>query len=153
MNFQEIEKEFEKEFPSSVLDMAQVALGLRPELEQFKNDGWLSTKIKDFLRQKLSQVRQQITSEETRKKLSVAHIKDDIGYYGIHARIKTKLGKPTKCSNPNCKSVNTRRFHWASISREAKVDPSDYISLCPSCHKIYDIRGLTLEELFNFKKN
>lgn len=83
---------------------------------------------------------------------------DNAGYVAMHIWIKNKLGKANKCSNPNCyypKPIQYRkpiekpkRFEWASISRKNKRDVNDYIQLCPSCHRIYDIRKLTLNELY-----
>ena len=53
-----------------------------------------------------------------------------------------------KCENPKCKYKNPKRYEWASISRESLRDKNDYIQLCPSCHRRYDINKLTLKQLY-----
>lgn len=73
---------------------------------------------------------------------------DKAGYVAIHTWLKNQNGKASECSNPNCKSQNPKRFEWASISRKWKRDVKDYIELCPSCHRIFDINNLTLKELY-----
>lgn len=83
---------------------------------------------------------------------------DRAGYVAKHIWLKNKLGKASKCSNPNCiypKPVKYRkpilkpkRFEWASISRKNLRDITDYVSLCPSCHRKYDINKLTLKKLY-----
>lgn len=73
---------------------------------------------------------------------------DKAGYVAIHAWLKKTNGKASECSNPNCKYVNPKRFEWASISRKWKRDIKDYVELCPSCHRKFDINGLTLKELY-----
>lgn len=80
------------------------------------------------------------------------------GYVAIHTWLKKKVGKATKCSNPNCsypKPVkyrkpiqNPKRFEWASISRKTKRDTKDWVELCPSCHRKYDINKLTLKQIY-----
>lgn len=83
---------------------------------------------------------------------------DEAGYTAIHIWLRNKLGKATKCDNPKCiypKPIKYRkpilkpkRYEWASISRNALRDVSDYIQLCTSCHRKYDINKLKLEELY-----
>ena len=83
---------------------------------------------------------------------------DNAGYVAIHIWLKNKLGKATRCENPNCKYPKKvkyrqpiskpKRFEWASISRKNLRDKNDYIQLCPSCHRTYDINKLTLKQLY-----
>lgn len=83
---------------------------------------------------------------------------DKAGYVAIHIWLKNKYGKAFKCENPNCtypKPIKYRkpllkpkRFEWASISRENKRNREDWIQLCPSCHRKYDIKKLTLKQLY-----
>ena len=83
---------------------------------------------------------------------------DNAGYVAIHIWLKKKLGKACKCENPNCvypkkikyrkPIIKPRRYEWANISRENKRDINDWIQLCPSCHRTYDINKLTLKELY-----
>lgn len=62
---------------------------------------------------------------------------DDAGYTAIHEWIRRNIGKADHCSfNPNHKST---RYHWANISGNYMRDADDYASLCPSCHRTYDL--------------
>lgn len=63
---------------------------------------------------------------------------DDVGYRNLHRWVERKLGKAIKCEFCNVKGKS--RYHWASISHNAKRDLSDYIQLCVSCHKKYDAK-------------
>lgn len=44
--------------------------------------------------------------------------------------------------------LKPKRYEWASISRKNIRDLSDWVSLCPSCHRKYDINKLTIGELY-----
>lgn len=57
---------------------------------------------------------------------------DEVGYSAIHAWIKRKLGKPSKCEE--CCTVEATRFEWANISGQYKRDFSDWKRLCSKCH-------------------
>lgn len=70
------------------------------------------------------------------------------GYSTFHYRVRKKAGKPKFCSNKQCTSINPKRFEWALIrGREYSDDPADYISLCPSCHRKYDLTEETRKKL------
>ena len=83
---------------------------------------------------------------------------DNAGYVAIHIWLKNKLGKANRCENPNCiypkkikyrkPIIKSKRFEWASISRKSLRDKNDYVQLCPSCHRKYDINKLTLKQLY-----
>ena len=61
---------------------------------------------------------------------------DDVGYSALHSWIKRKLGKPNYCDV--CKTVSTKRFEWANISKKYKRELSDWRSLCSKCHHRFD---------------
>jgi hypothetical protein len=74
----------------------------------------------------------------------------------IHYWLYRRLGKATKCSNPNC--FYPRRsghrilfypqsFEWANISHEYHRDVKDFISLCVSCHHLYDYHKCDLQHI------
>ena len=68
--------------------------------------------------------------------------KKKIGYNNIHTKLVKLNGKATYCSNKNCNYSNPKRYEWALIhGREYSVNIADYIPLCPSCHRKYDITG------------
>jgi len=52
----------------------------------------------------------------------------------------------------NADSIGVReraRYEWANISGEYKRDVSDYIQLCPSCHRKFDMGKITLNQIKN----
>ena len=89
-------------------------------------------------------------TEEHKRKLSEAHKGkmigeespvwkgDNVGYQGLHSWVQRQLGNPTKCEHCDLEDTNSRRFHWANISRKYKRDLKDFIRLCAKCHSKYD---------------
>jgi hypothetical protein len=61
---------------------------------------------------------------------------DDIGYNLRHRRIEAILGKPRFCES--CKSTTAKQYDWANISKEYKLDVSDWKRLCRRCHVNFD---------------
>lgn len=43
---------------------------------------------------------------------------DDVGYAALHTWVKTRLGKPKKCSY--CKTTSAKKYEWASIGHAYK---------------------------------
>lgn len=87
-------------------------------------------------------------SEEHRKNLSINSGQwkgDEVGYFGLHAWVVKKLGKPRYCGYcQNDKKVGEKQYHWANISHAYRRDLSDWIRLCSSCHKLYDLGKIKL---------
>ena len=71
---------------------------------------------------------------------------DNAGYVAKHIWIKTNYGKASKCELNS--SHIFRRFEWANISGKYERNISDYIQLCPSCHRKFDLGKLKI----NFEK-
>lgn len=69
---------------------------------------------------------------------------DNISYRGLHAWVVRKLGKPNMCSNCKKDNLYGRQIHWANISHEYKRDLYDWIRLCQSCHRNYDLGKIEL---------
>jgi hypothetical protein len=65
---------------------------------------------------------------------------DDVGYIALHAWIYRKKGKPQVCEHCGA-TREKRRLNWANIDHQYKRDLDDFISLCVSCHKIYDLNN------------
>lgn len=61
---------------------------------------------------------------------------DNVGYAGLHAWVKTVLGKPQKCDKCGC--TDKKYYDWANISHQYKRDLNDWIRLCRSCHTKMD---------------
>ncbi|MFZ5845290.1 MAG: hypothetical protein ACOY0S_02370 [Patescibacteria group bacterium] len=56
----------------------------------------------------------------------------------LHNWVKKNLGRPTHCEI--CKSKDKKTYHWANKSGNYKYDLNDWLRLCVSCHKKYDLR-------------
>lgn len=67
---------------------------------------------------------------------------DKVGYSALHRWVVSKLGKPNYCAYCHCE--DKKRYHWANISHCYKRDLSDWIRLCVSCHKLYDLGRIKL---------
>lgn len=64
---------------------------------------------------------------------------DEVGYSGIHIWLKDNYGKASQCQNINCKSVS-KNYDWAKLRGvEYKRNRSNFIQLCKSCHRKYDV--------------
>ena len=62
---------------------------------------------------------------------------DDVTYIGLHSWVWRNKGRPKKCEH--CGTTTAKRFEWANKSHEYKRDLTDWIRLCTSCHKKYDM--------------
>lgn len=60
---------------------------------------------------------------------------DKVGYGGVHAWVRKNLGTPNKCEN--CKIIEGK-FEWANKDHNYKRVLTDWIRLCPKCHRRYD---------------
>lgn len=61
---------------------------------------------------------------------------DNASKDAIHKWVIERLGKPKFCEG--CGNEYDKRYEWANISGEYKRDLSDWIRLCPTCHRRYD---------------
>ena len=59
-------------------------------------------------------------------------------YHRAHYYIAKIAGKPNQCEKCNKTDSNTRKFHWANLSGLYRLDRSDWLRLCVSCHKKMD---------------
>lgn len=75
---------------------------------------------------------------------------DKASYFAKHMYLTIHHGKPSKCDNPICIyprrnkgwkiTLAPKRFDWALIrGRKYTHNREDYMTLCPSCHKKYDM--------------
>ena len=60
-------------------------------------------------------------------------------YVGVHRWVYKWFGKATHCSN--CKNKEYEHYHWHNKSGKYKREFSDWISLCPYCHKGLELKG------------
>jgi hypothetical protein len=63
-----------------------------------------------------------------------------VSYRGLHQWVRRKKGKPMKCSHCGKESKTPKVIQWANIDGTYRRHLDDFIPLCASCHKIYDIR-------------
>lgn len=61
---------------------------------------------------------------------------DSVGYVSLHTWIYRMVGRPVKCLF--CGEKN-KKLHWANIDHEYRRNLEDFIELCVSCHKRYDL--------------
>ncbi len=98
-------------------------------------------------------------SIETREKISMARVRDGIKppsmkgkkwkalkeivtYSGIHTFIRRIYGSPKECSNCGLEGRKNKtrwNIHWANVSGKYLRDRADWLALCVSCHKKYDL--------------
>lgn len=65
---------------------------------------------------------------------------DDVSYAGLHIWVRKWKGKPNHCEN--CGSQGKSKYQWANVDRKYRRVLEDYIPMCPSCHKKYDMNLL-----------
>jgi endogenous inhibitor of DNA gyrase (YacG/DUF329 family) len=66
---------------------------------------------------------------------------DNVGYSGLHYWASNRLGKSTTCEHCGRTGLTGRQIHWANKDHSYKRNLIDWIRLCPSCHKKYDIKN------------
>lgn len=70
---------------------------------------------------------------------------NEVSYANLHRWVYRHKGSPQKCEH--CKTIEKIKYHWANLSGKYKRNLDDWIRLCVSCHKKYDIKkkGLQLK--------
>lgn len=63
---------------------------------------------------------------------------EDAGIKPKHAWVKRHKGKAKECTQCD-KTSETHQIDWANIDHKYKRNLDDYIELCRSCHRLYDI--------------
>ena len=56
----------------------------------------------------------------------------------IHRRIETLYGKPKYCEI--CKRSDKKKYEWANKDHKYSMNIEDWMRLCTSCHRKYDIK-------------
>jgi len=62
---------------------------------------------------------------------------DEVGYYALHDWVRRRFHKNMLCEI--CGADDKKVYHLANKSGEYKRDLSDWMRLCVSCHKKYDL--------------
>ena len=74
-------------------------------------------------------------------------------YGNIHTWLKNNYGKASKCENKDCTYKSPKRYEWALIKgKQHKKDRDNYMQLCPSCHRKYDLTAQIRENISKGKK-
>lgn len=57
----------------------------------------------------------------------------------FHKWLQVNYGKPTFCTNEKCKG-KSKIYEWCKkTDKDYSHNPSDYLWLCRSCHRAYDL--------------
>lgn len=65
---------------------------------------------------------------------------EEVGYRGLHYWLKRQLGIPQKCCVCGKKRTSPKSIQWANIDHKYRRIVSDYVPMCASCHKKYDLK-------------
>lgn len=80
-------------------------------------------------------------------------MKTENEYIQIHTWIVRTFGKATKCENKKCSYKNPKRYEWAlKKGCEYCRKRENFIMLCPSCHRKYDMTKKQYNRLLNSVK-
>lgn len=63
---------------------------------------------------------------------------DAVSYDGLHKWVKRKLGSPKECVF--C-GESEKKIEWANIDHSYRRDLDDWLPLCRSCHRKYDLNA------------
>lgn len=64
----------------------------------------------------------------------------DVSYTHLHRRIYQARGKASYCANRASVGCTGDSFEWSHIHETDRAEPANYVSLCLSCHRSYDVR-------------
>ena len=64
---------------------------------------------------------------------------NNVGYSGLHKRIQRRKGNPKFCEKCGKLKSGKNSIHLANKSEKYTTEISDWIYLCPKCHRIFDI--------------
>ncbi len=64
---------------------------------------------------------------------------DDVGYCSLHQWIYSKLGQPDTCEHCGKSGLKGKEIDWANKDHKYKRNLIDWLRLCKSCHRTFDI--------------
>ena len=64
---------------------------------------------------------------------------DKVGYRGLHHWMKKEFGKAFKCEFCGKTRTTPKSIQWANKTGKYLRDRNDWLELCASCHKKYDL--------------
>jgi hypothetical protein len=119
---------------------------MKPSLKNTRNEEW-NRKISEGVKRQHREGRGRSPgfSDEQRKKGRDTNWKGETASLkAIHQWVYLWKGRPLKCEK--CGEEGKKKYEWANINHEYKRDLADYIRMCTSCHRLFDI------EHNNYKK-
>lgn len=79
------------------------------------------------------------TDEQRKKAYQTNWRGDNISNTGLHQWVAYWKGRPKWCES--CGTTTARKYEWANIDHKHRRVLSDYIRMCTSCHRKYDIKN------------
>jgi len=77
----------------------------------------------------------------------------DKNYFRCHSWLIYWFGRANKCENNACNFENPKRFEWALRKKyNYEKNRNNYIMLCPSCHRKYDMTDEIRNKMSKSKK-
>lgn len=71
---------------------------------------------------------------------------DKVKYRALHTWVQKQLGVPDRCHKCKRSGLSGRKIQWANKSGKYLRKLSDWIRLCVSCHKSYDLKRLSRKD-------
>ena len=65
---------------------------------------------------------------------------DNVGYRALHSWVRRWLGTPDTCEHCGKVGLTGKKINWANKSHKYFRELNDWIRLCVSCHKKYDLK-------------
>ena len=65
---------------------------------------------------------------------------DNPTYNAVHIWMRKEFGTPDTCEHCGRSGLQGRLINWANVSGKYKRDRTDWLRLCASCHKKYDLQ-------------
>lgn len=62
-------------------------------------------------------------------------------YKHLHVVISNLLGKPEICEHCKKSGLKGRAIQWANKTGKYLREPTDWLRLCSSCHRVYDLKN------------
>ena len=78
-------------------------------------------------------------SKERSEEKNPSWVGDSIGIKGVHQWVNKWNGKPKICEV--CGTIKAKKYEWANVDHTYKRILEDYIRMCTSCHRKYDIKN------------
>jgi hypothetical protein len=81
----------------------------------------------------------EFNSEKTKGEANVNWKGVDVAYNALHHWVRRNFEKDNRCEHCGNEEYKPRRYQWANKSGQYLRERSDWLRLCASCHKHYDL--------------